>query len=118
MVMGEAHPNRRWAARPRASAVRRLGRFRGTSKGEASGAVGSGRDGASSGGASWGNNPCNRSSEGVTSAEGVAAEAPGASIWERSVYTSLGHPDDFRLAAFVRLLRNGIPGASGLRRRD
>jgi hypothetical protein len=39
--------------RPRASAVRRSGRFRGMSQGEASCAVGSGRDGAGSG-AFWG----------------------------------------------------------------
>jgi len=49
--------SRRWTERsgprPRASEVRRSGLFRGMSIGEASGAVGSGRDGAGSG-ASWG----------------------------------------------------------------
>jgi type 1 glutamine amidotransferase len=32
----------------------------------------------------------------------------------RVFYTSLGHPDDFRIPAFRRLLRNGIYWASGL----
>ncbi len=32
----------------------------------------------------------------------------------RVFYTSLGHPDDFRIAAFVRLLHNGTYWASGL----
>src|SRR5262249_2211932 len=41
-------------SRRRASVVRRAGRFQGLSKGEASGAVGSGRDGAAPGGACGG----------------------------------------------------------------
>src|SRR4051812_19298460 len=32
----------------------------------------------------------------------------------RVVYTSLGHPDDFKEAAFNRLLRNAIHWAAGL----
>jgi hypothetical protein len=44
----------KWSeGRPRSSAVRRTGRFPGRGQGEASGALGSGRDGAGSSGAFW-----------------------------------------------------------------
>jgi hypothetical protein len=44
-----AAPTNRSESRRRASVVRHAGRFRGLSKGEASGVVGSGRDGAGCG---------------------------------------------------------------------
>src|SRR5262245_694024 len=50
----------------------------------ASGAVGSGPTGRLPAALFW-RNRCNRSSERITSAVGVAAEAQGVSTWERSV---------------------------------
>src|SRR5205085_502550 len=62
--------------RPRASAVRRAGRFRRMSQEEASCAMGSGRDGAGSGNTFWGEIVATVPPGRVTSAVGSVAEAP------------------------------------------
>src|SRR5262249_38824869 len=51
---GSPRLTKRFGHRPRASEVRRPGRFRGRSKGGASCALGSGRDGVGTGGDFWG----------------------------------------------------------------
>src|SRR5207248_8700347 len=73
--------------RRRASAVRRSGRFRGRSQGEASCAVGSGGDGAGSGGACWGKIVATVPPREEPQPMESQPKLQEAVIWERSGYS-------------------------------
>jgi hypothetical protein len=70
--------------RRHASTVRRAGRFRLVSQGEACGAMGSGRDRASSGSAFLGGKACKPYTAVLTSSVAAQPRPQGAFIWERS----------------------------------
>src|SRR5262249_28164379 len=59
-------------------------------------------------------NRCNRSSEGVASDGGVAAEAPGASIWESSGNTSMRSNDPSKQVSIGRPSRRRLLQVGGI----